>query len=157
MIEINHNFVEKTLADYAILQTEARAHREYLQMLFDIVPAEMMEVYSIPPLADTESAFQAILSNDRQYQVTSYLLRTTKGFMDSLPAEERALIEARYIKSQTWVDVARLLNISASTAKNRRRVKILDMGIEFFLSNPCPPLPEIKRGLMEVIQHAPRL
>ena len=77
--------------------------------------------------------------------------------MDSLPAEERALIEARYIKSQTWVDVARLLNISASTAKNRRRVKILDMGVEFFLSNPCPPLPEIKRGLMEVIQHAPRL
>ncbi|WP_270553825.1 sigma factor-like helix-turn-helix DNA-binding protein [Cloacibacillus evryensis] len=157
MIEINHNFVEKTLADYQVLQAELRAHREYLQMLFDIFPAEMMTVYDIFPLEDKGSAFQAILSNDRQYQVTSYLLRTTKGFMDSLPAEERALIEARYIKSQTWVDVARLLNISASTAKNRRRVKILDMGVEFFLSNPCPPLPEIKRGLMEVIQHAPRL
>ena len=157
MIEINHNFVEKTLADYAILQTEARAHREYLQMLYDLCPDALMGVYSVPPLEDKDSAFQAILSNDRQYQVTSYLLRTTKGFMDSLPAEERALVEARYIKSQTWVDVARLLNISASTAKNRRRVKILDMGIEFFLSNPCPPLPEIKRGLMEVIQHAPRL
>ena len=156
MIEINHNFVEKTLADYQVLQTEARAHREYLQMLFDITPAELMGVYDIPPLEDKDSAFQAILSNDRQYQVTSYLLRTTKGFMDSLPAEERALIEARYIKSQTWVDVARLLNISASTAKNRRRVKILDMGIEFFLSNPCPPLPTVKRGLMERIQ-SPRL
>ena len=157
MIEINHNFVEKTLADYQVLQAELRAHREYLQMLFDIFPAEMMTVYDIFPLEDQGSAFHAIFSNDRQYQVTSYLLRTTKGFMDSLPAEERALIEARYIKSQTWVDVARLLNISASTAKNRRRVKILDMGVEFFLSNPCPPLPEIKRGLMEVIQHAPRL
>ena len=157
MIEINHNFVEKTLADYQVLQTELRAHREYLQMLFDITPSEMMTVYDIFPLEYKGSAFQAILNNDRQYQITSYLLRTTKGFMDSLPAEERALVEARYIKSQTWVDVARLLNISASTAKNRRRVKILDMGVEFFLSNPCPPLPEIKRGLMEVIQHAPRL
>ena len=157
MIEINHNFVEKALSDYAILQTEARAHREYLKMLYDLCPDALMGVYSIQPLEDKGSAFQAILSNDRQYQVTSYLLRTTKGFMDSLPAEERALVEARYIKSQTWVDVARLLNISASTAKNRRRVKILDMGVEFFLSNPCPPLPEIKRGLMEVIQHAPRL
>lgn len=156
MIEINHNFVEKTLADYAILQTEARAHREYLQMLFDITPAELMGVYDIPPLEDKDSAFQAILSNDRQYQVTLYLIGTVKGFVDSLPAEERALIEARYIKSQTWVDVARLLNISASTAKNRRRVKILDMGVEFFLSNPCPPLPTVKRGLMERIQ-SPRL
>ena len=157
MIEINHNFVEKTLADYQVLQTELRVHREYLKMLYDLCPDALMEVYSIPPLADTESAFQAILSNDRQYQVTSYLLRTTKGFMDSLPAEERALVEARYIKSQTWVDVARLLNISASTAKNRWRTKILDKGVSYFQDNPCPPLPEIKRGLMEVIQHAPRL
>lgn len=156
MIEINHNFVEKTLADYQVLQTEARAHREYLQMLFGIVPAELMTVYDVPPLEDKDSAFQAILSNDRQHQVNLYLLRTTKGFMGSLSAEERALVEARYIKSQTWVDVARLLNISASTAKNRRRVKILDKGVSYFQDNPCPPLPTVKRGLMERIQ-SPRL
>lgn len=157
MIEINHNFVEKTLADYQVLQTELRAHREYLQMLFDIFPAEMMEVYSIPPLADTESAFQAILSNDRQHQVNLYLVNTVRGFLDSLSDEERLLIRLRYLEAKSWACVAEHFHISASTAKNRRRVKILDMGVEFFLSNPCPPLPEIKRGLMEVIQHAPRL
>ena len=156
MIEINHNFVEKTLSDYQVLQTEARAHRDYLQMLFCIVPAEMMEVYSIPPLADTESAFQAILSNDRQHQVNLYLIGTVKGFVDSLNDVERVLVKLRYIESKSWTCVAEHLNISIPTAKNRRRVKILDMGVEFFLSNPCPPLPEIKRGLMERIQ-SPRL
>ena len=155
MIEINHNFVEKTLADYQVLQTEARAHREYLQMLFDIVPAEMMEVYSIPPLADTESAFQAILSDDRQYQVTLYLIGTVKGFVDSLSDEERLLIRLRYLEAKSWACVAEHLNISIPTAK-KRRVVILNKAVDFFQDNPCPPLPEIKRGLMERIQ-SPRL
>ena len=96
---INHSFIEKALSDYAILQTELECTRISANA-FNITPAELMKVYSLA--ADT-SAFQAILSNDRQYQVTSYILRTTKGFMDSLPAEERALIEARYIKCLTWV------------------------------------------------------
>ena len=157
MIEINHNFVEKTLADYQVLQTELRAHREYLQMLFDIVPAEMMEVYSIPPLADTESAFQAILSNDRQHQVNLYLVNTVRGFLDSLSDEERLLIRLRYLEAKSWACVADTFYISASTIKNRWRTKILDKGVSYFQANPCPPLPEIKRGLMEVIQHAPRL
>ena len=60
MIEINHNFVEKTLADYQVLQAELRAHREYLQMLFDIFPAEMMTVYDIFPLEDKGSALSLI-------------------------------------------------------------------------------------------------
>lgn len=157
MIEINHNFVEKTLADYQVLQTELRAHREYLKMLYDLCPDALMEVYSIPPLADTESAFQAVLNNDRQYQVTSYLLRTTKGFMDSLSDEERLLIKLRYYESKSWACVAEHFHISIPTAKNCRRNKVLDKGISYFQENPCPPLPTVKRGLMEVIQHAPRL
>jgi len=156
MIEINHNFIEKTLSDYQVLQTELRAHREYLQMLFNITPAEMMGVYGIPPLEDKDSAFQAILSNDRQHQVNLYLVNTVRGFMDSLSDEERALIESRYIKRQTWVDVARLLNISIPTAKNCRRNKVLDKGVSYFQDNPCPELPTVKRGLMERIQ-SPRL
>ncbi len=156
MIEINHNFVEKTLADYAILQTEARAHREYLQMLFDITPAEMMTVYDIFPLEDKGSAFQAILSNDRQYQVTLYLLRTTKDFMDSLSDEERLLIRLRYLEAKSWACVAEHFHISIPTAKNCRRNKVLDKGISYFQENPCPPLPTVKRGLMERIQ-SPRL
>lgn len=155
MIEINHNFVEKTLADYAILQTEARAHREYLQMLFDIVPAEMMEVYSIPPLADTESAFQAILSNDRQHQVNLYLVNTVRGFLDSLSDEERLLIRLRYLEAKSWACVAEHFHISIPTAK-KRRVVILNKAVDFFQENPCPPLPTVKRGLMERIQ-SPRL
>jgi DNA-directed RNA polymerase specialized sigma subunit len=157
MIEINHNFVEKTLADYQVLQTELRAHREYLQMLFNITPAEMMEVYSIPPLADTESAFQAILSNDRQHQVNLYLVNTVRGFLDSLSDEERLLIRLRYLEAKSWACVAEHFHISIPTAKNCRRNKVLDKGISYFQENPCPPLPTVKRGLMEVIQHAPRL
>ena len=156
MIEINHNFVEKTLADYQVLQTEARAHRDYLQMLFNITPAEMMGVYGVPPLEDKGSAFQAILSNDRQYQVTSYLLRTTKGFMDSLSDEERLLIRLRYLEAKSWACVAEHFHISIPTAKNCRRNKVLDKGISYFQENPCPPLPTVKRGLMERIQ-SPRL
>lgn len=156
MIEINHNFVEKTLSDYQVLQTELRVHREYLKMLYDLCPDALMEVYSIPPLADTESAFQAILSNDRQYQVTSYLLRTTKGFMDSLSDEERLLIRLRYLEAKSWACVAEHFHISIPTAKNCRRNKVLDKGISYFQENPCPPLPTVKRGLMERIQ-SPRL
>ena len=156
MIEINHNFVEKTLADYAILQTEARAHRDYLRMLYDLCPDALMGVYSVPPLEDKDSAFQAILNNDRQYQVTSYLLRTTKGFMDSLGDEERLLIRLRYLEAKSWACVAEHFHISIPTAKNCRRNKVLDKGISYFQENPCPPLPTVKRGLMERIQ-SPRL
>lgn len=155
MIEINHNFVEKTLSDYQVLQTEARAHREYLQMLFDITPAELMGVYDIPPLEDKDSAFQAILSNDRQYQVTLYLIGTVKGFVDSLNDVERVLVKLRYIESKSWTCVAEHLNISIPTAK-KRRVVILNKAVDFFQDNPCPPLPTVKRGLMERIQ-SPRL
>lgn len=156
MIEINHNFVEKTLADYQVLQAELRAHREYLQMLFDIVPAEMMGVYDIPPLEDKDSAFQAILSNDRQHQVNLYLVNTVRGFLDSLSDEEGLLIRLRYLEAKSWACVAEHLNISIPTAKNCRRNKVLDKGISYFQENPCPPLPTVKRGLMERIQ-SPRL
>ena len=157
MIEINHNFVEKTLADYQVLQTELRAHREYLKMLYDLCPDALMGVYSIQPLEDKDSAFQAILNNDRQYQVTLYLIGMVKGFVDSLNDVERALVKLRYLEAKSWACVAEHFHISIPTAKNCIRNKVLDKGIFYFKANPCPPLPEIKRGLMEVIQHAPRL
>ena len=157
MIEINHNFVEKTLSDYQVLQTELRVHREYLKMLYDLCPDALMGVYSVPPLEDKDSAFQAILSNDRQHQVNLYLVNTVRGFLDSLSDEERLLIKLRYLEAKSWACVADTFYISASTIKNRWRTKILDKGVSYFQASPCPPLPEIKRGLMEVIQHAPRL
>lgn len=152
-VQINNEFIEKVLSEFAILQTELKAHRDYLEMLLDICPAELMKVYDVPPLE--ESALQAVLKNDRQHQVSLYLIKTVKGFIESLPADEKALAEMRYLQSKTWDCIAEHLHVSTPTAK-KMRVKVLEMGISFFKENPCPELPTVKRGLMESIQ-CPRL